>query len=88
MTVDVPFAPDAYRFENSVRMAGPGCTFRPPGCVDMKAQQIPTLPDVKERLAVQGMEPQAGSAAEFAAYVKKEVDMWARIVKTVGITVD
>ncbi len=50
VTVDVPFAPDAYRFENSVRMAGPGCTFRPPGCVDMKAQQIPTLPDVKERL--------------------------------------
>ena len=39
VTADVPFAPDAYRFENGVRMAGPGCTFQPPGCVDM-------MPDV------------------------------------------
>ena len=27
---DVPFAPNAYRFENGVKMAGPGCTFQPP----------------------------------------------------------
>jgi hypothetical protein len=40
---DVPFAPNAYRLENGVRMAGPGCTFRPPGCEDMRGQQIPTL---------------------------------------------
>ncbi len=50
--------------------------------------QIVLLPDVKERLATQGMEPQAGSAAEFAGYVRKEVEKWAKIVKTVGITVD
>jgi hypothetical protein len=40
---DVPFAPGAYRLENGVRMAGPGCTFRPPSCENMRAQQIPTL---------------------------------------------
>jgi hypothetical protein len=40
---DVPFAPNAYRLENGVRMAGPGCTFRPPSCENMRAQQIPTL---------------------------------------------
>jgi hypothetical protein len=40
---DVPFAPGAYRLENGVRMAGPGCTFRPPSCEDMRGQQIPTL---------------------------------------------
>ena len=50
VTADVPFAPNAYRFENGVRMAGPGCTFQPPGCVDMRNQRIPTLPDVKQRL--------------------------------------
>jgi hypothetical protein len=50
VTVDVPMAPPAYRFENGVRMAGPGCTFQPPGCENMKTQRIPTLPDVKERL--------------------------------------
>jgi len=48
--VDARFAPDAYRFENGVRMAGPGCTFQPPSCENMGAQRIPTLPDVKQRV--------------------------------------
>jgi hypothetical protein len=43
---DVPFAPNAYRLENGVRMAGPGCTFRPPSCENMRGQQIPTLPGI------------------------------------------
>ena len=47
---DVPFSPTAYRFENGVRMAGPGCTFQPPGCQDMRNQRIPTLPGVKQRV--------------------------------------
>ena len=40
---DVPFALNAYRLENGVRMAGPGCTFRPPSCENMRGQQLPTL---------------------------------------------
>src|SRR5262245_35595572 len=40
---DVPFAPGAYRLENGVRMAGPGCTFQPPSCENMRGQRIPTL---------------------------------------------
>ena len=40
---DVPFAPGAYRLENGVRMAGPGCTFRPPSCENLRGQQLPTL---------------------------------------------
>ena len=58
------------------------------GRLNSQISQIVLLPDVKERLAAQGMEPQPGTAAEFTAYVKKEVDKWARIVKTVGLTVD
>ena len=50
VTADVPFADGAYRFENGVRMAGPGCTFQPPSCEDMRKQTIPRLPEVKERL--------------------------------------
>jgi hypothetical protein len=50
VTADAPFAPNAYRFENGVRMAGPGCTFQPPSCENMRAQRIPTLPDVKQRV--------------------------------------
>jgi hypothetical protein len=43
VTADAPFAPGAYRLENGVRMAGPGCTFQPPGCEDMRNQTVPTL---------------------------------------------
>ena len=50
VTADVPFAPDAYRLENGTRMAGPGCTFQPPACENIRTQRIPTLPDVKQRL--------------------------------------
>jgi hypothetical protein len=50
VTVDAPFAPNAYRFENGQLMAGPGCTFRP-DCVDIKAQKIPTLSGITYRVA-------------------------------------
>ena len=50
VTVDAQFATDAYRFENGRLMAGPGCTFMP-GCVDIKGQKIPTLFEIKYRVA-------------------------------------
>jgi len=50
VTVDAQFASDAYRFENGRLMAGPGCTFMP-GCVDIKGQKIPTLAEIKYRVA-------------------------------------
>jgi hypothetical protein len=50
VTVDAPFASDAYRFENGQLMAGPGCTFRP-DCADIKTQKIPTLSEVTYRVA-------------------------------------
>jgi hypothetical protein len=43
---NVPFAADAYRLENGVRMAGPGCTFRPPSCENMRGQELPTLSEI------------------------------------------
>lgn len=50
VSVDAPFADDAYRFENGQLMAGPGCTFRP-DCVNIKAQKIPTLSGIAYRVA-------------------------------------
>jgi len=47
---DVPMSSDAYRFENGQKMAGPGCTFRPPSCEDMKHQAVPKLPGVTYRV--------------------------------------
>ena len=47
---NVPFAPGAYRLENGVKMAGPGCGFQPPSCEDILNQRIPTLAEMKERV--------------------------------------
>lgn len=50
VSVDVPFAKDAYRFENGNLMAGPGCTFMR-GCEDIKSQHVPTLAGMTVRVA-------------------------------------
>jgi hypothetical protein len=46
---DSPMAPDAYRYENGMLMAGPGCTFFPT-CDVMKTQRIPTLSGITHRV--------------------------------------
>ncbi len=49
VSVDVPFGPDAYRFENGRLMAGRGCTFMP-GCDQFKTQRVPTLAGLTYRV--------------------------------------
>jgi hypothetical protein len=49
VTVDAPFAPDAYRIENGGVMAGPGCTR--PGCENIKTQNIIKHPAITTRVA-------------------------------------
>jgi tripartite-type tricarboxylate transporter receptor subunit TctC len=43
-------------------------------------------PDVRERLALLGFDTHAMSASEFAAYVRSEVEKWAKVIKVTGIT--
>jgi hypothetical protein len=50
VTVDAPFAADAYRFENGRLMAGKGCTFQPPSCEDIKGQTITKHPGLSYRV--------------------------------------
>ena len=49
---------------------------------------IVKLPDVKERLAVLGFEPVAGSPEEFAQHVKTEFEKWAKVIKASNIKAD
>ena len=51
VTVDAPFAADAYRFENGRLMAGKGCAFRPPSCEDIKGQQLRPSTTITYRVA-------------------------------------
>jgi tripartite-type tricarboxylate transporter receptor subunit TctC len=43
-------------------------------------------PKVQEQLLAQGAEPVADSPEEFAAFVKKEHDRWAKIIQDANIT--
>jgi len=48
VTVDAPFAPDAYRIENGTRVAGPGCSRA--GCENIKTQTIIKHPAITTRV--------------------------------------
>ncbi len=50
--------------------------------------QVIALQDVKERFAALGLDPQPGSAPEFAAYVKREVAKWQKVIQSTGIKVE
>jgi len=42
------------------------------------------LPDVSERLLVQGMEPTSSTPEAFSAYIRSEITKWAKFVKASG----
>jgi tripartite-type tricarboxylate transporter receptor subunit TctC len=46
---------------------------------------IVTNPDMKAKMAPLGFEPDGGSSAEFATYIKAEVDKWAKVIKDAKI---
>jgi tripartite-type tricarboxylate transporter receptor subunit TctC len=48
-------------------------------------QKIVSEPEYKAQLAIQGMEVDSGSPEEFAAFLKREKERYAGIVKTAGI---
>jgi tripartite-type tricarboxylate transporter receptor subunit TctC len=41
---------------------------------------------VKEQLAKHFLEPNPSTREELAAYIKRDFDTWARVIKTAGIT--
>ena len=50
--------------------------------------RIVRLPDVRERLNAQGAEPAPLAADECAAFVKSEIDKWAKVVAATRMTAD
>jgi tripartite-type tricarboxylate transporter receptor subunit TctC len=61
-----------------------------PILVKLNAELVKTLnlPEIKARMAEQGIEPAPTTRAEFAAFQKAEVARWAKVVKDSGATVD
>jgi tripartite-type tricarboxylate transporter receptor subunit TctC len=53
-----------------------------------EAVRIVRLPDVVSRFHAQGAEPSPLAAEPFAAFVKSEVDKWAKVVAATGMTAE
>jgi tripartite-type tricarboxylate transporter receptor subunit TctC len=47
-----------------------------------------TLPDIKDFLFKQGLDAAPGTPEEFGAYMKSELDKWAKVIKASGVTVN
>ena len=56
--------------------------------VNADVQRAVALPDVRERLAGQGAEPNPMTVAQFSAFVRSEVARWAKVVAAAGARVD
>lgn len=46
------------------------------------------LPDVKARLDATGFEPIGTTPDQFGAYIRSEIEKWAKVVKAAGVRVD
>ena len=60
----------------------------PKEIVDLLQKEIAAIvtnPDMKAKMAPLGFEPEGGSSAEFAAYIKAEVEKWAKVIKDAKI---
>lgn len=50
--------------------------------------KILRLPELRERLLTNGAETMGNSPAEFAAFLKAELERWARVIKQAGAKID
>ena len=50
--------------------------------------RIVKLPDVSDKLAVQGAIPVGNTAEEFAAFVKREMNQWGKLAQKIGLKPD
>ena len=78
-----------YEMLNWLGMFAPAGTPRPLiEKISAEVVRIVRQPEVRERLNAQGAEPAPLGADEFAAFVKNEIDKWAKIVAITRMTVD
>jgi tripartite-type tricarboxylate transporter receptor subunit TctC len=52
--------------------------------LNAEANKALAMPAVRENLMAQGFELMGGTVAEFAAFVRAEIEKWAKVVKATG----
>ena len=63
----------------------------PPALVNQANEAVTkmlTRADFKERLAHEGAQPAGGTPAQFAAYIKSEIEKWAKIVRMAKVKIE
>jgi tripartite-type tricarboxylate transporter receptor subunit TctC len=63
----------------------------PPQIIAQLNRQIAAIlqtPEIRERLAVQGLEAYTDTPGEFAAYIAAEVPKWAKVIRQAGVVAD
>ena len=56
--------------------------------LNQELQRIMSLPEVKNTLSPQGIEPKTSSVEDFSAYIDSEIKKWGAIVKKTGARLD
>ena len=58
------------------------------GKLNAEIARIVGLPDVKERLAAQGVETGGSTPEQYAAFIQAEIVKWGKVVKESGARID
>jgi tripartite-type tricarboxylate transporter receptor subunit TctC len=53
--------------------------------LNKEVARVLALPDVREKMLAQAIEPVSSSIAEYDAFVRRDIEKWARVVKAAGI---
>ena len=56
--------------------------------LNSEVTKVLAMPDVKEFLFNQGLDPAPGTPERFGAYIKSEIAKWAKVVKDSGARAD
>lgn len=56
--------------------------------VQQDVAKVLAMPEMRERFAAQGAQPIGDTPEQFTAFIKSEIDKWARVVKFSGARVD